>query len=204
MLAGLYGNTAVKQSKRLQVTAGDWAGNVPLLSPHRLPTNTHSCTTFGTPKFSQGSSKHQSIASVLQLGEHTAEPSKPMQHECPRLETQTSGTRLAAKKFQKPQVHACVPYCSMCTCSVQKLQRHLLAFSWFQELLQYLERAGRGSGVSRWPSSALGGACCSPGATPSPLALAPRPCSRLCLISQQALLVLDQFRLVGFAQACRT
>ncbi len=29
-----------------------------------------------------------------------------MQHECPRLETQTTGTRLA---IQKPQVCACVP-----------------------------------------------------------------------------------------------
>jgi len=77
-----------------------------LLSPLRRPTNTHCCTMFGTPKFLKGLSKYQSIAIVLQLGEHAAEHSKPMQHECPRLETQTTGTRLA---IQKPQVRACVP-----------------------------------------------------------------------------------------------
>lgn len=65
--------------------------------------------TSGMPKLLKGLSKHQSIVSVLQLGERAAEHSKPMQHECPRLETQTTGTRLAMNKLQRPQVHACVP-----------------------------------------------------------------------------------------------
>ena len=48
-----------------------------------------------------------------------------------------------------------------------------------RDTMQYLDRAGQGSGVSKWPSSAFGGACCSPGATPSSSSAAPPPCDLL-------------------------